>query len=240
MHGGGLTGAMWEDTPDGRPGWLQRLLEAGVSVYVVDNVERGRAGFCALDGIWPDRPLSRSDEESEKIYRFGYVGHRFPLDAMQGLSAQTVPRWPGTRALQRQALIDVVRRIGPCALLGFSQGGGLVFDAAGAARDLVRACVALEPHGVPASFDAGLPGTPALVVFGDFIEEDEAWRAHAARASASIDAWNAAGGRGERIDLPALGMRGNTHMMMMDENSDDVLRVVLDWLDRCAGMRLMR
>jgi pimeloyl-ACP methyl ester carboxylesterase len=238
MHGGGLTGAMWEDTPDGRPGWLQRLLEEGVSVYVVDNVERGRAGFCALDNVWPERPLSRSDEESAKIYRFGYAGHRFPLGALRGLSAQTVPRWPGTMALQRQALIDVVARVGPCVLLGFSQGGGFVFDAADAARDLVRACIALEPHGVPASFDAGLPGTPALVVFGDFIEEDEAWRAHSARANASMAAWNAAGGRGERIDLPALGVRGNTHMMMMDTNSDDVFRIVLDWLDGCAGMRV--
>jgi hypothetical protein len=73
-------------------------------------------------------------------------------------------------------------------------------------------------------------------VFGDFIEEDEAWRAHAARASASIAAWNAAGGRGERLDLPALGMYGNTHMMMMDANSDDVLRVVLGWLDQHVGM----
>lgn len=236
MHGGGLTGAMWEDTPDGRPGWLQRLLEEGVSVYVVDNVERGRAGFCALDDVWPERPLSRSDEESAKIYRFGYAGHHFPPGALHGLSAQTVPRWPGTMALQRQALIDVVTRVGPCVLLGFSQGGGFAFDAADAGRDLVRACIALEPHGVPASFDAGLPGTPALVVFGDFIEEDEAWYAHSARANASMAAWNAAGGRGERIDLPALGMRGNTHMMMMDTNSDDVFRVVLDWLDGCAGM----
>jgi pimeloyl-ACP methyl ester carboxylesterase len=238
MHGGGLTGSMWEDTPDGRPGWLQRLLEEGVSVYVVDNVERGRAGFCALEDVWPDRPLSRSDEESAAIYRFGYAGHRFPLDAMQSLSARTVPRWPGTAALQRQALIDVVKRIGPCVLLGFSQGGGLVFDAADAARDLVRACIALEPHGVPMSFDGGLPDTPALFVFGDFIEEDEAWSGHSARANASMAAWNAAGGRGDRIDLPALGMRGNTHMMMMDTNSDDVLRVVIDWLDECAGMRM--
>jgi hypothetical protein len=29
-------------------------------------------------------------------------------------------------------------------------------------------------------------------------------------------------------------------MMMMDENSDDVLRVVLDWLDGCDGMRSLR
>jgi len=232
MHGGGLTGAMWEDTPDGRPGWLQRLLEEGVSVYAVDNVERGRAGFCALDGVWPDRPLSRSDEEAARIYRFGYAGQRFPLDAMNGLSAQTVPRWTGTAALQRQALIDVVRRIGPCVLLGFSQGGGLVFEAANAERDLVRACIAIEPHGVPASFERGLPNTPALAVFGDFIAEDDMWRRHAALLDASLAAWNAAGGKGERIDLPALGLRGNTHMSMMDDNSDDVLRVVLDWLRR--------
>jgi pimeloyl-ACP methyl ester carboxylesterase len=238
MHGGGLTGSMWEDTPDGRPGWLQLLLEAGVSVYVVDNVERGRAGFCALDDVWPDRPLSRSDEESAAIYRFGYAGHCFPLEAMQGLSARTVPRWPSTMALQRQALIDIVRRIGPCMLMGFSQGGGLVFDAADAARDLVRACIALEPHGMPASFDERLPGTPALLMFGDFIEEDEAWRAHAARANASMLAWNAAGGRCERIDLPTLGIRGNTHMLMMDTNSDEVLRIVIDWLDRSAGADL--
>jgi pimeloyl-ACP methyl ester carboxylesterase len=231
MHGGGLTGAMWEDTPDGRPGWLQRLLEEGVSVYVVDNIERGRAGFCALNDQWPDRPLSRSDEESAKIYRFGYEGHRFPLDAMRGLSAQTVARWPSTAALQQQALIDVVTRVGPCALLGFSQGGGLVFGAADATRDLVRACIALEPHGLPASFAAGLPGTPALIVFGDFIEEDAAWREHAARANRSIEAWNAAGGRAGRADLPAHGMCGNTHMLMMDDNSDDVLRFVFAWLD---------
>lgn len=240
MHGGGLTGAMWENTPDGRPGWLQRLLEEGVSVYVVDNVERGRAGFCALDGVWQDRPLSRSDEESAKIYRFGYAGHRFPLDAMRNLSAQTVPRWPGTMALQRQALIDVVKRIGPCVLLGFSQGGGLVFDAADETRNLARACIALEPHGVPASFAPGLPGTSALAVFGDFINEDEAWRAHAARASASVAAWNAAGGRGEVIHLPTLGIRGNTHMMMMDANSDEVLHIVLAWLDGCEREDLLR
>jgi pimeloyl-ACP methyl ester carboxylesterase len=66
VHGGGLTGAQWESTPDGRAGWLTRFLEAGVACYVIDNVERGRAGFCAIDGEWPDRPLRRSDEEAIK------------------------------------------------------------------------------------------------------------------------------------------------------------------------------
>ncbi|MEC7574984.1 MAG: hypothetical protein VX973_08865, partial [Pseudomonadota bacterium] len=48
VHGGGMTGANWETTPDGRTGWLHRFLEAGFATYVIDNVERGRAGWCAL------------------------------------------------------------------------------------------------------------------------------------------------------------------------------------------------
>ena len=46
MHGGGLSGSMWETTPDGRPGWSRLFLEAGHPVYVIDGVERGRAGWC--------------------------------------------------------------------------------------------------------------------------------------------------------------------------------------------------
>jgi hypothetical protein len=44
VHGAGMTGACWESTPDGRPGWLTVLLRAGLPVDVLDNVERGRAG----------------------------------------------------------------------------------------------------------------------------------------------------------------------------------------------------
>jgi hypothetical protein len=32
------------------------------------------------------------------------------------------------------------------------------------------------------------------------------------------------------VDLPAIGMRGNSHMIMMDKNSDQVAGVIQDWL----------
>ena len=32
-------------------------------------------------------------------------------------------------------------------------------------------------------------------------------------------------------DLPALGIHGNTHMMMMDRNSDVIVARLIDWLD---------
>src|SRR5690606_36645472 len=62
LHGGGMSGAMWETTPDGRPGWLQHFLALGHAVYVVDNVERGRAGWAPFDSVWPERPIIRSAE----------------------------------------------------------------------------------------------------------------------------------------------------------------------------------
>ncbi len=33
-HGGGMTGAAWESTPDGRPGWQTFFLRAGFDTYV--------------------------------------------------------------------------------------------------------------------------------------------------------------------------------------------------------------
>jgi pimeloyl-ACP methyl ester carboxylesterase len=43
VHGGGLTGAMWESTPDRRPGWASDATGGGYHVYIIDNVDSGRS-----------------------------------------------------------------------------------------------------------------------------------------------------------------------------------------------------
>ena len=43
VHGGAVQGTEWLDTPDGRPGWAQRLVDAGYAVFVVDRPTQGRA-----------------------------------------------------------------------------------------------------------------------------------------------------------------------------------------------------
>ena len=45
VHGGGYQGTEWLDTPDGRPGWAQRLVEAGYAVVLVDRPGQGRSPF---------------------------------------------------------------------------------------------------------------------------------------------------------------------------------------------------
>src|SRR2546426_597155 len=42
VHGGSHTGASWQGTPDGRPGWADFFLQRGWPVYVVDQPGRGR------------------------------------------------------------------------------------------------------------------------------------------------------------------------------------------------------
>ncbi|KAL9096599.1 MAG: hypothetical protein Q9165_001086 [Trypethelium subeluteriae] len=43
IHGGGLTGAQWDATPDGRPSWAQRAAQAGHDVFALDAVDSGRS-----------------------------------------------------------------------------------------------------------------------------------------------------------------------------------------------------
>ena len=46
----------------------------------------------------------------------------------------------------------------------------------------------------------------------------------------AASAARAAGGSVDVVDLPEIGIRGNSHMIMMDRNSDAVAEVVQRWL----------
>ncbi|MDP8991309.1 MAG: alpha/beta fold hydrolase, partial [Acidobacteriota bacterium] len=51
FHGNGQTGAVWRQTPDGRPGWAYYLIDQGYTVYMVDYPTRGRSTYIpGVDG----------------------------------------------------------------------------------------------------------------------------------------------------------------------------------------------
>ena len=75
-------------------------------------------------------------------------------------------------------------------------------------------------------------GIPVLVLYGDFIEPDARWTTIRRNNLAFADAVNKAGGKVEVIDLPKVGIRGNSHMVMMDKNSDEVAAYIQGWLER--------
>jgi pimeloyl-ACP methyl ester carboxylesterase len=238
LHGGGFTGAMWEATPDGRPGWLQNFLAEGYTVYVVDNVERGRAGWCPFPSLWPGPPILRSAEEAWSLFRVGaardfatrrpFDPQRFPTAAFDEMIRGSVPRFPRqTDDAAVLALSAVLAKIGrPVALLAHSQGGEIAFRAALGAPERIAALVLVESSGFPPA-DAAI-GFPVLQVVGDHLDATPLWRALAGRYRSF--AADLKGRGGDSWFLAERGVFGNSHMPMMDDNSADIAREIGAWL----------
>jgi len=244
-HGGGMTGVAWEDTPDGRPGWQRLFLGWGHDVFVADAVERGRASWSPWPEIYPGPPVWRTMEELWATFRFGpaggfardpagrrpHPGLRFPLDALDQLLRQIVPRWTGSDPATEAAYAQLLARIGPAVVVAHSQAGGFAFRAAAAGPGRVAAVVLVEPSGAPEPATAiAAAGVPHLVLWGDNIAGDRLWEAYRATVERYLAALRAAGGRADVLDLPAEGIRGNSHLPMMDRNSAEIAARVQDWL----------
>ena len=243
-HGGGLTGVTWETKPDGKPGWQQFFLNAGYDVYVSDAVERGRASWARYPEIFKSQPMFRTKKEAWELFRIGpsyeiggqrvaFEGQQFPIEAFDQFAKQGVPRWVTNDEATQKAYDALVEKVCPCVVVVHSQGGNFGFNAALAASDKIKALVAIEPSGAPepSKVDVGkLKGVPHLIVWGDFRDKVAVWQRLPIAPTKYRDALVAAGGKADVFDLPVMGIKGNTHMLMMDRNSDEVAKLVHDWI----------
>jgi pimeloyl-ACP methyl ester carboxylesterase len=254
-HGGGLSGVTWETKPDGQPGWQQFFLKAGHDVYVSDAVERGRASWARYPEIFKTEPFFRAKKEAWELFRIGPLdsyatdpakrkahaeGTQFPVDAFDQFAKQGIPRWSTNDAATQAAYDALVQKVCPCVVIVHSQGGNFTFNAALKAPDKIKAVIAVEPSGAPdpAKLNLGaLKGVPHLFIWGDYLDRQDLWK----RITPNVDKYEAAlraqGGIVDRIDLPKAGMRGNSHMMMMDRNSDQIAQLVQDWMAKQGLMK---
>jgi pimeloyl-ACP methyl ester carboxylesterase len=148
---------------------------------------------------------------------------------------QGVPRWVTNDAATQKAYDALVEKVCPCIVVVHSQGGSFGFNAALAAPDKIKALIAIEPSGAPdpATVDVGkVKAVPHLIVWGDFRDKVAVWQRLPIAPTKYRDAIVAAGGKADVFDLPGMGIKGNTHMLMMDRNSDEVARRIHDWIVR--------
>ena len=78
---------------------------------------------------------------------------------------------------------------------------------------------------------------PIVIYFGDYIPEevsknlgDENWRVRLAMARSFVKSINEHGGNATLIELPKLGITGNTHFLMQDLNNNVIADLFDKWL----------
>jgi pimeloyl-ACP methyl ester carboxylesterase len=244
-HGGGLTGVTYETTPDGRPGWQQYFISQGWKTYVSDAVERGRSGWASPD-IWPsdaqfltiDNPWQRfrigvNPWSDDPVKRAQHPGSQFPAEGYVNFMRQVVPRWTTTDEASIAAYTALVDKVCPCVVLVHSQGGQFGQKVAQARPDKVKALILVEPAGFgdPAKASA-MKNIPILTVYGDNIDLDSRWPKIRQTQLDLNQKYIAAGASVDVINLPEIGIKGNSHMMMMDRNNLQIAGIIEDWLKK--------
>jgi hypothetical protein len=245
-HGGGLTGVSYETTPDGREGWLNYFIKQGWDVYNSDAVERGRAGWAMSPDIFKGDPLFLTKANPYERFRIGQgpgswssdpsqrklmPNSQFPVEAYDNFVKQAVPRWTTTDDAIIRAYIALVDKVCPCVILFHSQAGQFGFKVAQARPEKVKALVAVEPAGIgDPKQAAALKGIPMLAVFGDNIALDSRWPQMRRNDDGFFAEIEKAGGKVDVLDLPKAGLKGNSHMLMMDKNNLQVAALIQDWL----------
>jgi pimeloyl-ACP methyl ester carboxylesterase len=165
FHGNGQTGAVWRQTPDGRPGWAYYLVDQGYTVYMVDYPARGRSPYVPgvdgnlsirtaleLEQIWTAPAASGGNFPRKDTYT------QWPSDSPhKGMMGDPVfdnfikgqMQFVGNQAeIAVPAGVALLDKIGsPVILLTHSQGGGIGFNVADERPKLIAGMIAIEPGG---------------------------------------------------------------------------------------------
>jgi len=201
----------------GRSGWTNTFKGDPVFLPLGDPWERFRVGPI---GSW----------SNEKAKRVTYPGVQFPTDAYEQFMKQGVPRWTTTDDQIVAAYIELVDKVCPCVVLVHSQAGSFGFKVAEARPDKVKALIAVEPSAPGSKDKVAALKMPIVVIYGDNAKTHPRWGKIRQNVHDYVGLIRNAGGSVDTIDLPDIGIMGNTHMMMMDKNSDQVADVIQKWL----------
>jgi len=283
IPGGGLSGLIYQMTPDRREGWNFFFTRKGFPVYIVTPAGRERAGYpidhyngcrakdkrfpCKTQPVlqrWTDsswvgfsvgpepgdaaqnpegagvRCPNRSREDpTDPDSEFGNPldcgGNQWPpgedafFNYMAQISAQLPLTGPGGGGELRTGLIELLDEIGPAIIIAHSSGGAAVQTLANTNPELFKALITVEP--APFQCRGNLGGAdltnfamvPYLNLLGEFGVNTT--------CLALIAALNAIpGGDAQQLELDAVGIFGNSHIMMQELNSDEIAKTMFDWI----------
>jgi hypothetical protein len=259
VHGCCLSSKTWETTPDGRMGWNEYFVRKDRPVYLADQVSRARSGFdpTAFSDVRSGKTppaqmptiLSASHEIGWTVFRFGpkygevFADGQFPIEAVEELYKQMIPdlnsTLPQTANPTWAQMAVLGSKLGGAILMGHSESGFFPEQAALIDARGIKGIVSIE---MPCVTDFGaqqiatLAKIPTLIMFGDHLGDvtggPVSWAQSFETCKTFADQVKKAGGDIEVMHLPAMGIKGNSHMLMQDRNSDQLADLVIGWIDK--------
>lgn len=243
VHGGGLTGAMWQSTPDRRPGWAILATQAPHHrpVYIIDAVDSGRSQRCP-ESHRPAAVEYRTAREMWQRFRFGheedysegdwsrckfFADSKFPAEHMDRMLASQSARRRGMEQYEAEArgLADAIMEIGECDVVAHSNGCAVTVLALldETVKAKVGKLVMVEPGPPVTEALEHLRHIRTLVFWGDHLEGHRLWEP-------TVKHYQQLDGDSTVHELPQIGLSGNSHFPMLDSNSDEVAELVFQFL----------
>ena len=206
-------------------------------------------------GIWPDYNEGVQFPRDEASLAQWYA-QRVPATGPGGIAATT----PEAEQVVTDSVAALLTKTGPAVLFTHSASGVLgwklvpktdniraivafedtnfVFPEDDAPAPMPATGGQTVPAETLSTSDfAKLTKIPILIIYGDYIPTapskypgPDLLRARRAMCQLMVERINARGGRAEIIDLPAIGITGNTHFPMSDLNNVQIADLVSNWL----------
>ncbi len=266
VHGGAHSGACYQRTADGRPGWAYRFAERGYRVVVPDWPGTGRSGYIALDkldgatvveglghlirglgapvvllthsmsGCYGWRLLELHGDVIETVVGVapgppGNIQKTAPVHAETATMIETEASGQRVR-VDKTAPVVASRDFVERKLVGESRYFPRDrLDGYAASLRPIPPKLWLERQNVRGSqlrvSDPGkLAGKRVFVITGTADLD------HTREVDGAIVAWlEEHGAKADFCFLADRGIVGNGHMLMLEQNSDEIADLILDWLD---------
>jgi pimeloyl-ACP methyl ester carboxylesterase len=259
VHGCCLSSKTWETTPDGRMGWNEYFVRKGRAVYLADQSARARSGFDATvisnvkAGAVPPSQLPNvlfaSHQTSWTLFRFGpefnksFPDEQFPVEAAGELYKQMIPDFnavlPTPNPTWKNMAALAVKLRG-AVLMGHSESGFFPEEAALIDPSGVRGIISIEMACTTNMTQQQLgvmAKIPILVMFGDHLGDVPGrfatlWPNNLETCRKFVQQVHEAGGDAELMDLPKMGIKGNSHMLMQDKNNTQLADLIINWIDQ--------
>jgi pimeloyl-ACP methyl ester carboxylesterase len=257
VHGCCLSSKTWETTPDGRMGWNEYFVRKNRPTYLADQVSRARSGFdgskinAVKAGTLPPSELpnvlTASHQAAWSIFRFGptfgtpFPDEQFPVEALDELYKQMIPDLNSLLPTPNPTWTNMAAlavKLKGAILIGHSESGFFPEQAALIDPAGVKGIVSIEMPCVTnltAAQLAKIAKIPTLVMFGDHLDGVQGgfntWPASFQSCNTFVKQVNDAGGDAQMMSLPAMGIKGNSHMLMQDKNNLQLADLILGWID---------